>query len=102
MRFENRGGHESVDSQLLDDLQQIDFGVQFGASLDKQLVVDGLGVSAAVATAFQAAATTQNGEASPVVHDVVLKGFAPQQIALKDVFAVLVFGYGLIFDWLTF
>jgi len=52
MWFEDRGRYESVDSQLFDDLEQIDFCVQFGASLDKQLVVDGLGVSAAVATAF--------------------------------------------------
>ena len=52
MRFEDRGRYKGVDSQLLDDLEQIDFCVQFRASRDKQLVIDGLGVSAAVTTAF--------------------------------------------------
>ena len=101
MRFEDRGRYESVDSQLFYDLEQIDFCVQFGASLDKQLVVDGLGVSTTVATAFKTAATAQNREASPVIHDVVFKWLAPEQVAFKDVFAVFTFGLGCIFNWFT-
>lgn len=82
MRFENGLRYERVDSELLDDLEQIYFGVQFGAPLDKQLVINGLVIFAAFATVFLTAATTQNREASPVVHHVVLEWFAAQQVVL--------------------
>ena len=82
MRFENGLRYERVDSELLDDLEQINFCVQFGAPLDKQLVIYGLVIFAAFATVFLTAATTQNREASPVVHHIVLEWFAAQQVVL--------------------
>jgi tetrahydromethanopterin S-methyltransferase subunit E len=82
MRFKNGRRYERVDSELLDDLKQIYFCVQFGAPLDKQLVIYGLVFFAAGATVFLTAATTQNRKASPVVHHVVLEWFAAQQVVL--------------------
>lgn len=77
VRLEDCRGYERVYPELLNNMEQIDFGVQFGASFDKHLVVDGLFVPAAGTTALRPAAPAQTREASPVVHNVVLKRYAP-------------------------